>query len=313
MNSVRANTEDTPLSIEHNTEELGILAKILDSGVFRLVIDKVAPNSFSFSLNSYYQLFTKRPLPKWLTIPVNLLRVVSLSEIFEQQQNGVVQIEQFEQIIHDPELGIILNQQRDRLSNFPITLILSILDKGDNLIKVLKIIPDMWSIVGFILELERRTRGSDGEGTMYLPFLLSLSAKSLNGYRRRYRFLTTTKQEPFYASLIAFEIGSHYFTNSQLGHAAKWLTRAFDGFADLGEVSKSLEVCNTLIWTLTKKLDVEKTMKYRLQAIDMASAHPNDFTALSWLYKIMINWKVTSPESFTIYAANLQQNNLPTP
>jgi tetratricopeptide (TPR) repeat protein len=301
------------LKIEHMVEELLPLVKIIRSGVFHLVIDKVAPNISSLCLEDHLIPLLGSPTIKWTVLPVSVLSAMSLPKMLAQQGSGVIQIENFEEILVSKEIGRLINQQRDQLSKYPITLILSILDEGDNFVAIPKAIPDLWSIIGFTLELQRDQLMGEREGRVYPPSRFWLEPQTLLTRKRRYRLLIDAREEPFYANQIAAQIGLHYYGLDQFKLAIRWLRRAYEGFAALGEIAYSLETLNALAWVYASSGDLIAALELWRHAGSLVMSNPDNLDMASWTYKILMNWRYLSPETYARYASHLQQNNLPTP
>jgi tetratricopeptide (TPR) repeat protein len=304
--SLEGTSGNRALDVNKNIEELHLLDKVIASNVFSLVLDKIAPHSLSRSLEGIFQLLPRIQKPKWLVIPFSTLRKISLPQIFAAQGSGVVQIENFEEVLDNSEIGIIINQQRDQLSNYPITLILSISDKGNNFRLIQKMMPDMWSIIGLTIELERQKSAGDYATSLYFPPFIHWAPKDLNTLKRRYRQLINTNREKFYAASIAEEIGLHYHNLKKYKLAMRWLTKALTEFSILKEVGKELEVINTALIEWIALKNAKKTMEYLEKALKLVEENPNNLAAISWGHRI---WQTHTK----MLAYFLQQNNLPTP
>ncbi len=78
----------------------------------------------------------------------------SLVDTIYAQQNGFVYLDDFDYLLDHPEIYVAFNQRRDKLSQFPLTLIAFLPASAQGLKKAVRNIPDLWSLRNLTLQLE---------------------------------------------------------------------------------------------------------------------------------------------------------------
>jgi hypothetical protein len=129
-----------------------LLLRTVQSHVFKFVL--VRYNSLEvvrIIANELENHFPSRPLVRLRS------RDMSYHELLrslEQNANGFIFIEDFDQLIANDELARGLNQRRDKLTKLPLVIV-AFLPKSDSYLNMgIKKMPDLWSIRNLLIDIE---------------------------------------------------------------------------------------------------------------------------------------------------------------
>ncbi|MBL0015492.1 MAG: hypothetical protein IPP17_03395 [Bacteroidetes bacterium] len=136
-----------------NTAEIALLTKAVASGEFQLIV--VRHNHLSFVETVMDRLRDVYPERLIARIRLPLEENSSVGRIAISQGSGILLIEGFEKILEDDTARITLNQQRDKLTKVPISMVLFIPSSVEVLRNLQKGLPDLWAIRNLEIDLHR--------------------------------------------------------------------------------------------------------------------------------------------------------------
>ena len=155
-------------------EEIPLLRKLLRTESFRFVI--ITYNHYSLVTRLKKEMTTLFPNRKTATVYAEKIDFSQLFQTYKKLQNGILFVDNFEDIIklrtnsldeETPELAIDnarrrgitagLNLRRDKISKYPIALIVFISSATKELYTrtLMERMPDLWSFRSLVLELEK--------------------------------------------------------------------------------------------------------------------------------------------------------------
>jgi hypothetical protein len=135
-------------------EETKPLFRLLRTEAFRFII--VRYNHYSLVNRLKDDLLLHFPERPQNTINARNTDYRSLVDSYYKAENGFFFVENFDEVLSNPEIYSGLNQRRDKLALYPIALIVFISSSTDELFarQIMEKMPDLWSFRSLILDLK---------------------------------------------------------------------------------------------------------------------------------------------------------------
>ena len=135
-------------------EETKPLLRLLRTEAFRFII--VRYNHYSLVTRLKEDLLQHFPERPQNTIDARKVDYRLLVNSYYKAKKGFFFVENFEEILNNPEIYSGLNQRRDKLALFPIALVVFISSSTDELFarKIMEKMPDLWSFRSLLLDLK---------------------------------------------------------------------------------------------------------------------------------------------------------------
>lgn len=294
--------------------------KVIRSRVFSLVVDWRKPISIYSCKELFSQSYNSND---WVTY--DYAPELNVLKVFNQHPEGVVHVDHFERILEFPEAASVLNQQRDTLTKFPITLILTVYGDNSILRQLQKLMPDLWSILKITLEYSTDLQTGASPPVHDWGFdainpdrtYEGMSADEIRSIlRRRIRRFSAVGESQgnlSYQAQIAKEIAGMYVALGKPKVAARWLEKALHIFERLNDRDE-------LLWTsyyitrifiayqhtkpIGKGLIFRKLMRLAVIAKQLYGNSPEGDL---WRENISEQIRMLGVDDFQAY---LQQNNL---
>lgn len=140
--------------INNYIEETKPLFRLLRTEAFRFIIIRYNHYSLINRLKAdLLQLFPDRPA---FTVNGRDTNYRSLVDSYYKAARGFFYIENFEEVLANPEIYSGLNQRRDKLAQYPIALIIFISSGTEELYarQIMEKMPDLWSFRALLLDLK---------------------------------------------------------------------------------------------------------------------------------------------------------------
>ena len=306
-----------------NAAESKLLAKVIRSRVFSLIVDWRKPGSFQSCKAWYSHEYSSAT---WATY--NFEPGLNVLKTFRIHREGVVHIDHFERILDAPEAANVLNQQRDALTAFPITLILSVYGDNSILRQLQKLMPDLWSILKLTLEFspdmisgpplpdyefEIDTFNPD---KVYEGLSPTDIRSKLHRRIRRYNTLGNSSTNLSYQAQIAKDIAGMYVVLGNPNAAIRWTEKARQLFFGLKQMDEllwaSYYIVRILLTFHKTKAGGQKLAFEHLTHILSLSRQIYGDSPQGESFKHYVQEQIQTLDA-SAFQAYLQQNNLPTP
>ncbi len=133
-------------------EELQLLSHAVEGDTFHFVVVQWAHYSLIQKTKDYLrQQFPERPAS---SLHVKGISYESLMAEILTQAKGFIFLDDFENLLTDPDLYVAFNQRRGKLARFPLSIVAFIPPSERYVTQLAKAIPDWWSVLTFLATLE---------------------------------------------------------------------------------------------------------------------------------------------------------------
>lgn len=162
-------------------EELQLLARATEGDTFHYAV--VQWNHFSLIKQAQKFLRQQYPERPALSLVVKGQTYESLTEQIYRQGNGFIFIEDFENLLDNPDLYIAFNQRRGKFARLPLSII-GFIPSGKRFVEMcVKRLPDWWSVLTILAELNVENVGAEKHTAFQEPSKISTLGGSHNQER----------------------------------------------------------------------------------------------------------------------------------
>jgi len=135
-------------------EELSYLAHAVEGETFHFIV--VQWTHFSLIQKTKDYLLQQFPERSACSIHLKGTSYEPLISQILDQAGGFIFLDDFERLVDDPDLRVAFNQRRGKLARLPLTIVAFIPSGEKYVTKLIKTIPDWWSVLTFFTTLENK-------------------------------------------------------------------------------------------------------------------------------------------------------------
>lgn len=146
--------------LANNEENISKLIRKLKSPVFRFILVKTIAVSY-YAEHIKTRLEEELPNRKSVLISPENKDYRQFMDIVYSYAEGIVLIEDFDELIDNPDLAIGFNQRRDKMAELNIAIVGFVPD-SESIQKLMSAMPDLWSFRSVIVELSYQPERNDG-------------------------------------------------------------------------------------------------------------------------------------------------------
>lgn len=177
-----------------SVNEMNLLMRSIKPEIFRLIIVQHNHREIINQIaEKIQQTYTDRPLSR-IQLKNKTYRQLTNS-IYEQRQ-GILIIEDFQNILDKPDVYVAFNQRRDKIAQYPLALICFVPTGNQVLQECMKKLPDFWSFRNLVVNLAwDRVAKYRTEESQQIPQFSTLGGKTIQEKERELNRLVSRVEE----------------------------------------------------------------------------------------------------------------------